>query len=91
MSAVTSKGRQELLAALVGHEIDTSAQGISHYVLNQLRREKLSSMLFFWLEGEGPRRGIRHVQRWNLKPVYKPKGPRCRIIFAIVLRVPLFW
>lgn len=37
MGAITAKGRQELLAALVCHEVNASAQRVSHYI-DQLGR-----------------------------------------------------
>lgn len=34
MGAVAPKGRQELFAALVGHEVNTSAEGVSHCIVS---------------------------------------------------------
>lgn len=34
MSTITTKGRQELLAALVCHKVNASAQRVSHYIIS---------------------------------------------------------
>ncbi len=77
---VVAEARQELLAALVRHEVYGGPKSVPHC------GEK----------GEharvGAERGVEGgVTQVKIQAVYKPVKPRCRTMLAMVRKVPLFW